>query len=57
MGQNLSQVKIKEINYFDGVPVFSIRENVLASESVNYHAIEVGQFLQAKIEKVNSDKK
>jgi len=57
IGQVLKNVKIKEINYFDGIPILSMRENVLASHSLNYHMIEVGQFYQAKIEKVNLDKK
>jgi len=53
----LKNVKIKEINYFDRIPILSMRENILASQPLNYHMIEVGQFYQAKIEKVNLDKK
>lgn len=57
VGQVLNNVKIKEINYFDRVPILSMRGTVLASKSLNYHMIEVGQFYQAKIAKVNLDKK
>jgi len=46
-------VKIKEINYFDGVPVLSTRDSVLASASLNYSMIKAGEFFTAKIEKVN----
>jgi len=46
-------VKIKEINYFDGVPVLSSRDSVLVSSSLNYNMIKPGEFFNAKIEKVN----
>lgn len=46
-------MKIKEINYFDGVPVLSTRDSVLASASLNYSMIKAGEFFTAKIEKVN----
>lgn len=46
-------VKVKEINYFDGIPVLSSRDSVLNSSSINYSMIKAGEFFNAKIEKVN----
>lgn len=53
VGHVFQSVKIKEINYFDGVPVLSTRDSVLASSSLNYSMIKAGEFFTAKIEKVN----
>ena len=53
VGHVFSSVKIKEINYFDGIPVLSSRDSVLASSSLNYSMIKAGEFFNAKIEKVN----
>lgn len=53
VGHVFESVKIKEINYFDGVPVLSTRDSVLNSSSLNYKMVKVGDFFNAKIEKVN----
>ena len=53
VGYQFQSVKIKEINYFDGVPVLSSRDSVLASTALNYNQIKPGEFFNAKIEKVN----
>jgi len=52
----LDSVKIKEINYFDGCPVLSLKDAVLKGDSLNYSMITAGQYFTAKIEKVNSEK-
>ena len=53
VGHLFQSVKIKEINYFDGIPVLSTRDSVLGSSSLNYSMIKSGEFFNAKIEKVN----
>ena len=51
----LSQVKVKEINYFDGVPIISSKNSILTSKSLNYDMINPGDFFDAKIEKVDKE--
>ena len=53
VGHVFESVKVKEINYFDGIPVLSSRDSVLNSSSINYSMIKAGAFFNAKIEKVN----
>ena len=53
VGHVFESVKVKEINYFDGIPVLSSRDSVLNSSSINYSMIKAGEFFNAKIEKVN----
>ena len=55
VGQVLQSVKIKEINYFDGMPILSSRDSVLTSKSLNYDMIKPGDFFDAKIEKVDQN--
>lgn len=54
-GTMLSQVKVKEINYFDGVPIISSKNSILTSKSLNYDMINPGDFFDAKIEKVDKE--
>jgi len=56
VGHVFESVKIKEINYFDGMPILSARSSVLGSQSLNYSLIKAGEFFSAKIEKVNVSK-
>ena len=56
VGKQLEQVKIKEINFFDGMPIVSLKKSIFDSEQLNYAMIQVGQYVKAKIEKVNADK-
>ena len=56
-GQVLKAVRVKEINWFDARPVVTLRDSLLAAGSLNYHQIEVGQFLKATISKVDPDKR
>jgi hypothetical protein len=39
MGQKLESVKIKEINFFDGMPIVSIRQSLLTTDALNYKTI------------------
>lgn len=56
VGKELQQIKVKEINYFDGLPIVSLKKSILDTLSLNYAMIQVGQYVKAKIEKVNTDK-
>jgi len=55
VGHAFQSVKVKEINYFDGVPILSSRDSVLTAKSLNYDMIKAGDFFDAKIEKVNQN--
>ena len=39
VGKQLEQVKIKEINYFDGMPIVSLKKSIFDSEQLNYAMI------------------
>lgn len=56
VGQTLEQVKIKEINYFDGAPILSMKPSVLKQSALNYQMVVPGQYLDAEVEKVNLEK-
>lgn len=56
VGYTFPSIKIKEINYFDRVPVLSSKGSVINSESLNYAMIKAGDFYNAKIEKVHQSK-
>lgn len=49
----LPSVRVKEINWFDGVAVVTLRDSLLNAESLNFHQIEVGQFMKATIARVD----
>lgn len=55
VGHELSSVRVKEINFFDRVPILSIKDELLKQDHMNYHMIKAGAFLDAKIEKVNKE--
>ena len=57
VGQKLEKLKVKEINYFDGVPILSMREDVLNAASLNYHNIKCGDFINTTITEVNEEQK
>jgi hypothetical protein len=35
-GKKVEKVRVKEINYFDGVPILSMREDILGSAALTY---------------------
>ena len=48
--------RIKEINWFDGMPIVSLKQHLGTSAALNYHEIKVGQtFEEAKISKVDAE--
>ena len=47
-------MRVKEINWFDGVPVVTIRDGLLGAECLNYHQIQIGQYIKASITRVNA---
>lgn len=53
VGQTLKQVRVKEVNYFDGLSVVSMRDDVLKAEAFDYTQVAVGQYLNAKIKKIS----
>jgi hypothetical protein len=53
-GQNVMKIRVKEINYFDGCPILSMREDIVGTVALNYDSLKVGDYLTAKIEEVNS---
>lgn len=46
-------MRVKEINYFDGVPILSLRDDVVNSSALNYKNIKCGDFISATITEVN----
>jgi ribosomal protein S1 len=57
VGQVLPQVRVKENNYFDGMPILSCREDVLKADALNYGQIKVGMVLNATTKGLSKDGK
>ncbi len=53
----LDKVRVKEINYFDGKPILSMREDVVNTSALNYKTLQVGMFVQGTIEEVKEQEK
>jgi ribosomal protein S1 len=53
-GQKIDKVKVKEINYFDGCPILSMREDIVGTSVLNYDQITCGMYLNPVIEEVNT---
>lgn len=49
IGLKLQKVRVKEINYFDAVPIISLREDVVNTSVLNYDNIKCGDFLQGTV--------
>lgn len=56
-GQVLEKVRVKEINYFDGKPILSMRSDILQTQAMDYKALESGMYVTGKIEEVNEVEK
>jgi len=56
-GQVVDQVRVKELNYFDGVAHLTMRTQILSSIALDYSALEIGQFVTATIDSVNEARK
>jgi hypothetical protein len=48
-GQKIDKVKVKEINYFDGCPILSMREDIVGTSVLNYDQITCGMYLNPVI--------
>ena len=56
--QILPEVRVKEFNYFDGMPILSMLPAVVQSgKALDYKTLTVGEFHTAVIESVNEAKK
>jgi hypothetical protein len=53
----LDEVRVKEINYFDGMPILTMKSDLMSTGAIDYKGIVAGEFHQATIEKVNEVKK
>lgn len=56
-GKTVQKVRVKEVNYFDGVPYLTMRKETVGSAALDYGSIEVGQFVNGTIESVNEVRK
>lgn len=53
-GQVIPEVRVKEINWFDGLPVVTIRQALLGADCLNYHQMSVGQYVKATVARVDT---
>lgn len=56
-GQKLEKVRVKEINYFDGCPILSMKEDIVNASALNYDNIKCGDFIATIIQDVNEQGK
>jgi ribosomal protein S1 len=56
-GQKVDRVRVKEINYFDGCPILSMREDIVGSAALTYDSLRCGMYLNTMIEEVNTQDK
>ena len=57
LGQTVDKVRVKAVNYFDGVVQLTMRNQILNSAALDYSQLTVGQFVNATIDSVNDPKK
>jgi hypothetical protein len=53
-GQKIPKIRVKEINYFDGCPIMSMREDIVGSAALTYGDLKCGMYVNAVIEEVNA---
>lgn len=56
-GQVLQKVRVKEFNFFDLMPILSLKEDLISGGSLDYASLELGSTHQAIIESINETKK
>lgn len=56
-GQQIEKVRVKELNYFDGAPVLTMKTQIVNTVAMDYSSLEVGQFVNATIDSVNEVRK
>ena len=52
VGQVIDKVRVKELNYFDGIAHVTMRSNIVNTVALEYNCLEVGQFVNATIDSV-----
>jgi ribosomal protein S1 len=45
---------VKEINYFDGTPILSMRDDIVTTAALNYESLACGHVVAGIIEEVNA---
>ena len=55
VGQVLPEVRVKEFNFFDGMPILSMLTSIVKSSSLDYKTLAVGQCLTGVIESVHAE--
>jgi len=50
IGKVLPEVRVKEFNFFDGMPIISMLENIVGSNSLDYKTLVIGSFHNATID-------
>ena len=53
-GQKLDKVRVKEINFFDGCPIMSMRDDIVGSAALTYADLKCGIYINAIIDEVNA---
>ena len=48
------EVRVKEINWFDGMPIVTLKESLLQTQSLSYRQLKTGQILDATILSVDA---
>ena len=57
VGEILEKVRIKELNFFDGMPIVTLKDEIVGSSALNFSSLQVGGFVQAKIDSVDESRK
>jgi len=57
VGQQIAKVRVKELNYFDGVAQVTMKSQIVNTVAMDYSSLEVGQFVNAQIDSVNEVRK
>ena len=53
----IAQIRVKEYNYFDAMPVLTMKQDVLKTSALDYSSVAVGEVHTATITAVNESKK
>lgn len=53
VGEVIDKIRVKELNYFDGLPVLTMRGTIVGSSALDYASLQVGGFVKATIDSIN----
>ena len=53
----MDKIRVKEINYFDGCPILSMKDDVVNSAALSYKSLQCGMYVNVVIEEVNDHDK